>query len=106
MTSVGARIAFKSAGVSRLLIAVSLRNPLARADTGRMVSSIAFTRACSRALASGTNSGGVASTVPIIGLRATRSADQNRKSEPMTDIIVFSTQDGIAGADAAWFGGM
>ena len=85
---------------------VSLRNPSARADTGRMLSSSALMRACSDALAALNNSGGVASTTLITWSRATWRAAQYRKSEPIKRTIVLSTHGGSGGAESASAGGL
>ena len=63
--SVGACTASSGDGARRLPTDESLRKPCARVDTGRMLSSIALTRARSLALAVASNSGGVASTTLI-----------------------------------------
>jgi hypothetical protein len=86
--------------------AVSLRSPAARADTGRMCSTRASTRARSFKLAVGSSSGGVASTRLITESRAPWMAAQKRKSEPSHRIIVASTQAGIGAAESACVGGL
>ena len=71
-----------------------------------MLSSIALIRDCSALLAVVSNKGGVASTIAIIRSRATCDAAQNRKSDPMTRIIVASTHGGRGGAEPACVGGL
>ena len=101
MTSVGARIDASADGPNLLPSTESLRKPAARADTGRMLSSIAFTLARSCGLADATCSGGVASTSLVNESRATCSPAQNRKSDPISRISVASTQGASGGAESA-----